>query len=98
MLRMNKPFSRSTFQFVPCRPFAMSSEQGAPRGRLMEGKRGLIMGVANDHSIAWGIAKTLWAHGAGLAFTYQVEALSTRVSPLAEQVSSEFRRPCDGEG
>jgi len=75
----------------------MSSEQGAPRGRLMEGKRGLIMGVANDHSIAWGIAKTLCAHGAELAFTYQGEALAKRVKPLAEQVGSEFLMPCDVE-
>ena len=50
---------------------------------LMQGKRGLIMGVANDHSIAWGIAKTLAAHGAELAFTYQGEALGKRVKPLA---------------
>ena len=75
----------------------MSSERGAPRGRLMEGKRGLMMGVANDHSIAWGIAKTLCAHGAELAFTYQGEALAKRVKPLAEQVGSEFVMPCDVE-
>ena len=75
----------------------MSSEQGAPRGRLMEGKRGLMMGVANDHSIAWGIAKTLCAHGAELAFTYQGEALAKRIKPLAEQVGSEFVMPCDVE-
>src|SRR6266850_2591200 len=50
---------------------------------LMHGKRGLIMGVANDHSIAWGIARALAAHGAGLAFTYQGEALGRRVKPLA---------------
>ena len=49
---------------------------------LMQGKRGLIMGVANDHSIAWGIAKTLAAHGATLAFTYQGDALGRRVKPL----------------
>ena len=53
---------------------------------LMKGKRGLIMGVANDHSIAWGIAKTLAAQGAELAFTYQGEALGKRVKPLAEQL------------
>src|SRR5215213_9827012 len=51
---------------------------------LMQGKRGLIMGVANDHSIAWGIAKTLAQHGAQLAFTYQGEALGRRVAPLAQ--------------
>jgi enoyl-[acyl-carrier protein] reductase I len=57
----------------------------------MQGKRGLIMGVANDHSIAWGIAKTLAAHGAELAFTYQGEALGKRVKPLANPVGSEAR-------
>ena len=55
---------------------------------LMKGKRGLIMGVANDHSIAWGIAKTLAAQGAELAFTYQGEALGKRVKPLAESVGA----------
>ena len=64
---------------------------------LMEGKRGLIMGVANDHSIAWGIAKTLAAHGASLAFTYQGEALGRRVKPLAESIGSNFVMPCDVE-
>ena len=55
---------------------------------LMHGKRGLIMGVANDHSIAWGIAKTLAAHDAKLAFTYQGEALGKRVKPLAASVGA----------
>ena len=64
---------------------------------LMEGKRGLIMGVANDHSIAWGIAQTLSAHGAELAFTYQGEALGRRVKPLAEQLKSKIILPCDVE-
>lgn len=64
---------------------------------LMQGKRGLIMGVANDHSIAWGIAKTLAAHGAELAFTYQGEALGKRVKPLAESLKSELVLPCDVE-
>lgn len=64
---------------------------------LMAGKRGLIMGVANDHSIAWGIAKTLAAHGATLAFTYQGEALGRRVAPLAASVGSEICVPCDVE-
>ena len=64
---------------------------------LMQGKRGLIMGVANDHSIAWGIAKTLHAHGAELAFTYQGEALGKRVKPLAEQLNSNLVLPCDVE-
>jgi enoyl-[acyl-carrier protein] reductase I len=63
----------------------------------MHGKRGLIMGVANDHSIAWGIAKTLHAHGAELAFTYQGEGLGKRVRPLAESLKSELVLPCDVE-
>jgi enoyl-[acyl-carrier protein] reductase I len=65
--------------------------------QLMQGKRGLVMGVANDHSIAWGIAKTLAAHGATLAFTYQGEALGKRVKPLAQSVGSELILPCDVE-
>jgi len=64
---------------------------------LMQGKRGLVMGVANDHSIAWGIAKALAAQGAELAFTYQGEALGKRVKPLAESVNSAFLMPCDVE-
>ena len=64
---------------------------------LMKGKRGLIMGVANDHSIAWGIAKTLADHGAELAFTYQGEALGKRVKPLAASVGSDIVLPCDVE-
>lgn len=62
---------------------------------LMEGKRGLIMGVANDRSIAWGIASTLAQHGAELAFTYQGDALLKRVKPLAEQVGAKLVLPCD---
>ena len=62
---------------------------------LMAGKRGLIMGVANDRSIAWGIAKAASDQGAELAFTYQGEALQRRVKPLAEQVGSEIVLPCD---
>ena len=64
---------------------------------LMKGKRGLIMGVANDHSIAWGIAKALAAQGAELAFTYQSEALGRRVKPLAQSLKSDFVLPCDVE-
>jgi len=64
---------------------------------LMQGKRGLVMGVANDHSIAWGIAKMLAAHGADLAFTFQGEALGKRVKPLAAQANSSFLMPCDVE-
>ena len=62
---------------------------------LMAGKRGLVMGVANDRSIAWGIASSLHAHGAELAFTYQGEALEKRVRPLAESVGSNLMVPCD---
>ncbi len=75
----------------------MVDEQNAPHGRLMEGKRGLVMGVANDHSIAWGIAKTLAAHGAELAFTYQGESLAKRVKPLAQAAGSSLVLPCDVE-
>src|SRR5207237_5476604 len=66
-------------------------------GNLMEGKRGLIMGVANDHSIAWGIARTLAREGAALAFTYQGEALGKRVRPLAQSLGASLILPCDVE-
>ncbi|MDR3515577.1 MAG: enoyl-ACP reductase FabI [Azospirillaceae bacterium] len=62
---------------------------------LMAGKRGLIMGVANDRSIAWGIARVASEHGAELAFTYQGDALAKRVKPLAESVGSSVILPCD---
>ena len=62
---------------------------------LMAGKRGLIMGVANSRSIAWGIASNVHANGAELAFTYQGEALAKRVRPLAESVGSDIVLPCD---
>ncbi|MEQ1863760.1 MAG: enoyl-ACP reductase FabI [Micropepsaceae bacterium] len=62
---------------------------------LMKGKRGLIMGVANDRSIAWGIAKVAHDHGAELAFTYQGDALKKRVTPLAEGIGSKIVLPCD---
>jgi enoyl-[acyl-carrier protein] reductase I len=61
----------------------------------MAGKRGLIMGLANDKSLAWGIAKQLHAQGAELAFSYQGEALGKRVKPLAEQLGSDFLIDCD---
>ena len=64
---------------------------------IMKGKRGLVMGVANDHSIAWGIAKKLAYHGAELAFSYQGEALKKRVEPLASSVGSNLVLPCDVE-
>ena len=62
---------------------------------LMAGKRGLVMGVANERSIAWGIARTAHAHGAELAFTYQGEALEKRVRPLAAEAGSDFLLPCE---
>ena len=62
---------------------------------LMTGKRGLIMGLANDKSIAWGIAKACSAAGAELAFSYQGDALKKRVAPLADQLGSDFVVPCD---
>jgi enoyl-[acyl-carrier protein] reductase I len=62
---------------------------------IMAGKRGLIMGVANNRSIAWGIAKSCAQHGAELAFTYQGDALKKRVEPLAAEVSSPLVLPCD---
>ena len=66
-------------------------------GQMMKGRRGLIMGVANDHSIAWGIARTVAAHGARLAFTFQGEAQEKRVRPLASSVNSSLVYPCDVE-
>ncbi|MDE3175417.1 MAG: enoyl-ACP reductase FabI [Pseudomonadota bacterium] len=63
----------------------------------MKGKRGLVMGVANDHSIAWGIAQKLSQAGAELAFTYQGEALGKRVTPLAASLGSQLVLPCDVE-
>ncbi|BAE50395.1 Enoyl-acyl-carrier-protein reductase [Paramagnetospirillum magneticum AMB-1] len=62
---------------------------------LMAGKKGLVMGVANDRSIAWGIAQAARAQGAELAFTYQGEALEKRVRPLAQSVGSDIVLPCD---
>ena len=64
---------------------------------IMNGKRGLVMGVANNHSIAWGIAKALRAAGAELGFTYQGDAFGKRVKPLAEELGSRILLPCDVE-
>jgi enoyl-[acyl-carrier protein] reductase I len=75
----------------------MTTEPTRLTAGLMNGKRGLVMGVANNHSIAWGIAKTLAGQGAALAFTYQGEALGKRVRPLAESVGSSLVLPCDVE-
>jgi enoyl-[acyl-carrier protein] reductase I len=65
--------------------------------KLMQGKRGLVMGVANDHSIAWGIARTLCAHGAEIAFTYQGDAQAKRLRPLAQSIGSQIVLPADVE-
>ena len=79
----------------------MAEEDATSKGRrvdgLMAGKRGLVMGVANDHSIAWGIAKALHGEGATLAFTYQGSALGKRVAPLAASLGSTIVQPCDVE-
>jgi enoyl-[acyl-carrier protein] reductase I len=64
---------------------------------LMAGRRGLVMGVANDHSIAWGIARMLAAQGAEIAFTYQGDAQAKRLKPLAAKVGSDILLPCDVE-
>lgn len=64
-------------------------------GPIMAGKKGLIMGVANDRSIAWGIARVLAGQGAKLAFTYQGDAFGRRAVPLAESIGSEIIEPCD---
>src|ERR671935_2245610 len=84
-------------QFGPVRVAGASMESSGAMTQLMQGKRGLIMGVANDHSIAWGIARMLAAHGATLAFSYQGEALGRRVKPLAESVGASLVLPCDVE-
>ena len=73
----------------------MSDLDIAVPGPLMAGKRGLIMGVANDRSIAWGIARVLAGQGAKLAFTYQGDAFGRRAIPLAQSVGAEIIAPCD---
>jgi enoyl-[acyl-carrier protein] reductase I len=65
--------------------------------KLLQGKRGLVMGVANDHSIAWGIARMAAAHGAEVALTYQGESFGRRVAPLAHSIGSDKLFPCDVE-
>jgi enoyl-[acyl-carrier protein] reductase I len=69
--------------------------QDLPTGTLMQGKRGLIMGVANDRSLAWGIARAVAAQGAECAFSYLGEALERRVRPLAESIGARLVLPCD---
>ncbi len=68
-----------------------------PKTGLMKGKRGLVMGVANDHSIAWGIARVLSGQGAEIAFTYQGDAQKKRLAPLASSIGSSLVMPADVE-
>ena len=63
--------------------------------KSLSGKKGIIMGVANDHSIAWGISQQLANEGAELCFTYQGESLERRVKPLAESINNDFLIECD---
>ncbi len=80
----------------PAIPIPASVAPEAPlKGTLMAGKRGLVMGVANDRSIAWGVAAACAAQGAEVAFTYQGEALEKRVRPLAASIGSDIVLPCD---
>lgn len=83
---------------VPCPMSQTDTPETAaavPQGTLMAGKRGVVMGVANDRSIAWGIARAVAAQGAEMCFTYQGEALERRVRPLAESIGSRLVMPCD---
>jgi enoyl-[acyl-carrier protein] reductase I len=82
------------FSSAPMRDAPKTFKPSTP---LMQGRRGLVMGVANDHSIAWGIARMLANHGAELAFTFQGDAQGKRVRPLAESVDSSLVLPCDVE-
>ena len=88
---------RREVEIRPPAPEAAEEEAGATRlpSASMAGKRGLIMGVANNRSIAWGLASALHRRGAELAFTYQGEAFGSRVRPLAESVGSDLVLPCD---
>ncbi len=72
-----------------------NTDQNPVSGSIMQGKRGLIMGVANDHSIAWGIARALASQGAELAFTYQSDSFAKRVEPLAASVGTSKLIECD---
>jgi hypothetical protein len=90
--------AEETLSFSRMVPLSMNDAEPAPnipKGTLMAGKRGLIMGVANDRSIAWGIAQAIAAQGGEVAFTYQGEALEKRVRPLAESLGSSLVVPCD---
>ena len=74
---------------------AADGNESVPTGNLMAGKRGLVLGVANNRSIAWGIAKAAHAQGAEIALTYQGDAIKKRVVPLAEELGSQIVLPCD---
>src|SRR5262249_59515745 len=80
---------------MPSIPFPQSRRIMSESKGLMAGKRGLIMGVANNRSIGWGIAQAVARHGAELAFTYQGDALKKRVEPLAAGIGSKLVVPCD---
>ena len=73
----------------------MADDWNMPEGNLMAGKRGVVMGVANQNSIAWGISRQLAAQGAEIAFTYQGEALERRVRPLVESIGMDTMIPAD---
>src|SRR6201996_5807894 len=75
----------------------IADTKGEPKTGLMAGKRGLVMGVANDHSIAWGIAQMLASQGAEIAFTYQGDAQKKRLGPLAQSIGSAIVLPADVE-
>ena len=90
---MEKP----SLQSVPEPIDAVEARRGEAAEPLMAGKRGLVMGVANDRSIAWGIAKALHAQGAELAFSYQGEAFEKRVLPLARSLGAELVQACDAD-
>jgi enoyl-[acyl-carrier protein] reductase I len=84
----------SLLRHVPTKRSPLMQDFAVP-GPIMKGKRGLIMGVANNRSIAWGIARILAGQGAELAFTYQGEAFERRVRPLAEQTGAKMILPCN---
>src|SRR6266513_6294033 len=84
-------------QFGPARVAGASMESSGAMTQVMKGKRGLIMGIANDHSIAWGIARSLAAQGAELAFTYQGVAQAKRLKPLVQPLGFDAVLPCDVE-
>jgi enoyl-[acyl-carrier protein] reductase I len=97
MINDTAPFVREALGRGQAGDATAPNQKGDRVTGLMHGKRGLIMGVANDHSIAWGIARMLADQGAELAFTYQGEALGKRVTPLAGSVGSDLVVPCDVE-